>query len=125
MTLKTGQHRGAKMESESVGDKCPLSVIQLAYKKIHARTPHETGDEFIRGALVDIDRRIELLQFTCMHDRYPMGQRHSLSLVMGHVKRCGSQFILQMLEFTPRVNAKIRIQIGKGLVHQKDSGLRL
>src|SRR5260370_10864625 len=59
-----GENLTSEVQSQPVAGKFSRGVIDSAVEKVHTGASHETGDKFIGRALVDVERRIELLQLS-------------------------------------------------------------
>ena len=50
--------------------------------------------------------------------------RHRFDLIVRHVDEGCAQSLVQLGEFVTHVDAQLRIEIGKGLVHEEEAGWR-
>jgi hypothetical protein len=64
-------------------------------KKIHARTADKLSDKTVSRTIIDVERRLELLQLTFIHHRNAMPQRHRFCLIVSYVDGSGPQLMLQ------------------------------
>ncbi len=85
--------------------------------------PHEIRHEQIGGPLVDVARRPDLLDGAAVEDGDPVGQRHRLGLVVGHVDEGDAGAALQALQLGAHALAELGVEIGERLVEQQDGGL--
>src|SRR5690349_23524306 len=69
-------------------------VLNLAGYQIHRRRPDESGDEQRARIVVDVLWRPELFDDAVVHHGDPMGERHRLDLVMGHIDGRDLQLML-------------------------------
>ena len=76
----------------------------------------------LAGIIVDLRRRVELLQHALLEDGHAMGQRHGLDLVMRDIDRRGAERRLHVLQLGAHVAAQLGIEVGERLVHEEDRG---
>src|SRR4051794_36252585 len=91
--------------------------------QIHWRGSDELRDERVRGRLVDLARRADLLDFPFAHDGDAMAHRHRFDLVVGYVDRGRAERGLEFRDFGAGLDAEFRVEIGERLVEEKDGGL--
>ena len=72
--------------------------------------------------MVDVRRRVVLLDAPVAHHGDTVRECHRFGLVVRDVKRYYAQFVLQMLQLGAHFDAQPRVQIGQRLVHQKRFG---
>ena len=89
----------------------------------HSRRTDERRDEGVTGVLVQCFRRGDLLNNALFEDTHAITHGHCLSLVVGDIDRGGVELALQLKDLRTRGYAELRIQIGEGLIHEKDFGL--
>ena len=73
--------------------------------------------------IVEVLRRIDLLQNAVLHDRDAAGHGHGLHLVVGHVDERGGQALVQTGQLGTGLDAQLGIQVRKRLVEEEDGGL--
>ena len=92
--------------------------IDRAVQKIHAGTTDKRGYETVRRTIVNLERRVELLQLTLIHHRDAMSQRHRFGLVVRDIDRCRGQLLLQMFQFAAHLQRNLA-RDSTALVHEK------
>ena len=58
---------------------------------------------------------------TGAHDDDPVGERHGLGLIVGHVKHGFADTLLQKRDLLTHAGAQFRVKIGKRLIEQENS----
>src|SRR5262249_20783941 len=83
---------------QSVGGyECSSITISATVKKIHSRTANKLRNKSVYRLIVDLQRRVELLQSALVHHSHSMPQRHGLRLIVRNIN-CGCvQGVLEML----------------------------
>ena len=69
--------------------------------------------------VVEVLRRVDLLQFAVAHDGDALAERHRLHLVMGDVHGRDAETLVQLRELGAHRHAQLRVEIGERLVHQE------
>ena len=64
-------------------------------KKVHRGAADEAGDELVRRAVVNLERRTDLLHQAAVHDDDAITHGHRLHLVMGDVHHGGIQLLVE------------------------------
>ena len=67
-------------------------------KEVHRRRADEAGDEQVGRAVVELERRADLLDDAVVHDDDPVGHGHGFDLVVGDVDGGGLQPLVQLLD---------------------------
>src|SRR5207244_2418312 len=67
-------------------------------REAHRRRADEAGHEAVRGPLVDLLGRADLLEPALVHHRDPVAHRHRLDLVVGDVDGRGADLLLEPLD---------------------------
>ena len=83
------------------------------------RRTDEAGDEQVRRALVEFQRRAVLLDTARIEHDDLVGHRHRLDLVMRDVDRGGPELLLQLGDFKPHLDAERGVEIRQRLVEQE------
>ena len=96
----------------------PLAIT--TGKEIHLGGPDESGDEEIRGVVIDLARRPDLLDMAAIHDDDPIRHRHGFRLVMGDVNRNGPDPFVDLDDLGTHLDAEFGVEVRKRLVHEKD-----
>ena len=92
---------------------------RLSGHKIHLGRTDEAGDEKIRRAFVQFERRAVLFDAAGVEHDDLVGHGHGLDLVMGDVDRGGPELLLQFCYFHAHLNAKCGVEVRQGLIEQK------
>ena len=79
--------RGARRRAEDPAARGEAPSFERAVQEVHRRRADEAGDEEVGRIVVDLARRVDLLDDALVHDRDAVGQRHRLDLVVGDVDR--------------------------------------
>jgi len=64
-----------KAQRQPITGEHSRSRIKPTIEKVHARTAHKLSDKTIGRAIIDVERRVELLQLTLIHHRDAMSRR--------------------------------------------------
>jgi hypothetical protein len=80
---------------------------------------HEGRDEQVRGRVVDLLRRAQLLHVAVVHHRDPGGQGHRLDLVVRDVDDRGPELLVQLLDLGPHVDAELGVEVRQRLVEEE------
>ena len=95
----------------------------MGLEKIHRRRADKTGHKLVDRVIVKYCRSRCLLNDALFHDDDSRSQRHGLGLVMGHIDDRGSQSLMEFRDLHPHLHPEFGIQVGKRLVHEKNSRL--
>ena len=90
---------------------------------VHRRTADEAADEEVDRAVVERLRVGDLLKLALAHDRDAVAHRHRLDLVVGDVDRRRLERALESGDLGAHLHPQLRVEVGKGLVHQEGGGL--
>ena len=74
------------------------------------------------GRVVDLLRRVALLQAPGAHHRHAVAHRHRLDLVVGDVERGDAEAALDPRDLGAHVDAQLRVEVRERLVHQERGG---
>ena len=77
------------------------------------------GDEEVGRPLIQRLRGADLLDHPQVHDGDPVGNRHGLLLVMGHIDGGDPHVVLDLLDDRPHLHPQLGVQVGQGFVHQQ------
>ena len=89
--------------------------------KIHGRRADEAGDEAVGRPVVDVVRRVELLDDAGMHDGDAVGERQRLDLVVGDVDhRRLAEPLMQALQLDAKLGAELGVEVRQRLVEEED-----
>lgn len=69
--------------------------------------------------MVQVEGRINLLEFSCIEHANPRSHRHGFDLIVGHVNEGCTKALMQLADERTRFDAQLGIQVGQRLVHQK------
>ena len=70
--------------------------------------------------MVDLLRRIELLDDAAVHHRDAVGERQRLDLVVGDVDHGRAELLVQLLELDAQLGAELGVEVGERLVEEED-----
>jgi len=73
--------------------------------------------------VIEIVGGSDLFDAAVVHHHHPVGQRHRLDLVVGHVDGGGADFLVHFLDFDPHLDPELGVEIGQRLVEQKNLGI--
>ena len=92
--------------------------LQRRRVDVHHRAADELRDEEVRGVMVDVGRRADLLQHALVHDGDAVGERHRLDLVVRDVD--GGLLVLEVqpLQLGAHLLAQLGVERADRLVHQ-------
>src|SRR6266852_4683622 len=96
-----------------------LCALNHSFDEVHRRTADESGNEFVRGTVVELHGRSDLLKHAFLQHRDAVAQRERLRLVVRDVDHRRAKFAMQPRQLDPRLDAELRVQIGEGLVEQE------
>ena len=99
---------------------CSTPPATVTGRKFIAGAAEEAGDEAGRRAVVELERRADLLDPAGVEDDDPVGHRHRLDLVVGDVDRGGLQALVQGLDLGAHVDPQLGVEVGERLVEQED-----
>ena len=93
-----------------------------AGEEVHARRADEAGDEEVGGAVVEVERRADLLDGAAVHGDDAVGQRHRLDLVVGDVDRGGAEAGVELADLGAHLLAEAGVEVGERLVEEEGLG---
>jgi hypothetical protein len=91
--------------------------------QVHRRRPDERRDEDVRRTVVEVLRRVDLLQVAVLDDRHPVAHRHRLDLVVGDVEGGDAELALQVGDLGTHLHAQLGVEVRQRLVHEERGGL--
>ena len=94
-------------------------ALQPARQEVHRRRPDEARHEQVLRVLVQVGRRVDLLDEPRAHDRHPVTEGHRLGLIVRHVDHRGPQALLDPRHLRAHLHAQLRVQVRQRLVHQE------
>ena len=113
-----GEPLRAEREHESIRGPRDRALVQ-----VHRRRADERGDEQVRGPLVKLLRRRQLLERAVAEEGDPVAHRHRLRLVVGDVEGRDSETPLDAKDLAPHLHAQVRVEVRERLVHEEHGGL--
>ena len=90
---------------------------------VHRRGADEACGERRRGAVVESLGRAVLLDPSVAQKDHLVGHRHRLGLVVRHVHHGDAELALQRTDLAPHLEAQLRVEVRKRLVHQAQRSL--
>ena len=97
-----------------------LTMFDCARQEVHRRRSDEARDERVRRAIVELERRADLLDDAIAQDHDLVGHRHRFDLVMRDVDRSGAQSLVKLLDLGAHLHAQLGVEIGQRLIEQED-----
>ena len=95
------------------------AVLDRRLDEVHRGRSDEGGDEDVLRAVVEILRRVDLLEKAVAHDGDPLAERHRLDLVVRHVHRRHVEPLVQPGQLGPHPDPQLGVEVGERLVHQE------
>jgi hypothetical protein len=89
-------------------------------QEIHGGRSDKARHKLIGRSVVQLKGGADLLDHAVAHDHDFVGHGHGLDLIVGHVDRGGANPLVQLLDLGAHLHTQFRIQVGQGLVKQKD-----
>ena len=113
----TGPPPGRQRDAEA----CELdrAVGDVRLDEVHRGRADEGGDEEVDRMLVEVLRRIHLLDAPVAHHRHALAERHRLDLVVRHVDGRHSEPLVQPRELGAHAHAELGVEVRERLVHQE------
>ncbi len=91
----------------------------LGLEQVHRRRTDERGNEHVDRVVVEVLRRVDLLEVAVLEHRHSVAHRHCLDLVVGDVHRGDREFALQGGDLGTHLHAQLRVEVRQRLVHQE------
>ncbi len=85
---------------------------------------NETGDKRRQWIVIQVVRRIPLLQPTLIEHPHLITDRKGLILVVGHQNRTGAAGLEDVAHFMAQASTQFAVEVGEGLVQQQQLRLR-
>src|SRR5215469_6090738 len=92
----------------------------VALDHVHRWGTDKASYKQVVGTIIEIKRRADLLYVAVMHYDNLVRHGHRFNLVVRDVDRCGFQSLVQFFDFCAHLHAQFGVEIGQGLVEQKD-----
>ena len=93
--------------------------FQVPPQQVHGRRADEGRHEEVGRAVVELLRRVDLLQLPVAHDRDAVAHRHRLGLVVRDVQRRGAELLVQPRDVRAHLHPQLGVQVRQRLVHQE------
>ena len=93
-----------------------MDARAAAERADRAQEPHH---EVVRGIVVDLARRADLLDLAVVHHRDPVGDLHRLLLIVGHEHGGHTLLVVQAPQPLPQLCADGRVEGAERLVEQQ------
>ena len=110
--MVTGPHRGRTARR-----------LEPCRGKIHRRRADEARDEAGRWPLVELQRRPLLFDLAVAQQHNPVGERHRLHLVVGHVDHGPLHVLMQPLDLGAHLVAQLGVEVAERLVEEIELGV--
>src|SRR5947208_7159150 len=91
--------------------------------QVHRRGAEKSGDEGIRGVVVDFGRGTELVDNALVEYQDAVAHRHGFHLIVRDVDRGSADAAVKALELLARGGAQFGVKVGERLVEQEDGRL--
>ena len=88
-------------------------------QEVHRRRADEPRDKAVRRVLVQLHRRADLFDPAVVEHHDPVGQRHRLDLVMGHIDHRRAEPLVQPRDLQPHLHAQRGVEVRQRLVEQE------
>ena len=105
--------------SPNVTAAAPFVRVKVALHHVHRRRTDESGDEQVRGMVIEVLRNVDLLQDPLADHGDPVAHRHRLDLVVRDVQRRDLELVLDAGDLRPHLDAELRVEVRQRLVHQE------
>ena len=96
-----------------------VRLAQSAAEEIHRGIAEKAGDEQIHGPLVDVHRRVDLLNDAAIQHDDALPERHRLDLIVRDVDHRRAERAMQPRDLGARRGSQLRIEIRQRLVEQE------
>jgi len=113
----------AELERAFVDEDLSALFHHFDGEEIHGGRADETGDEFVDGVVVHVERRADLLDFAVLHDNDFVAHGHGLDLVVGDVDHGGLEAIVQLDELGAHLDAELGVEVGERFVEEEYFGI--
>ena len=117
---------GGEWPAAAAGDAHPRRLAAPAdgaLQQVHRRRADEGGDEGVRRAVVEVERRADLLDVAVAHDHDAIGHRHRLDLVVGDIDGRGPEPLVQGADLGPHRHPELGVEVRQRLVEQEHLGV--
>ncbi|MNQ09483.1 hypothetical protein D3C85_223000 [compost metagenome] len=128
--LSIGQQRRAPGRGQvpglPVGQREPgaaVCAMHLPLREVHGGRADEARHEAVDRAVVELERRTDLLHPARAHHDDAVGHGHGFHLVVRDVDHGVAQALVQGLDLGAHLHAQLRIQVGQRLVEEEQRGL--
>ncbi len=98
-------------------------ILQPAGNEIHRGRADEACDKAGRRIVIEIVGRSDLFDAAMVHDHDPVGKRHRLNLIVGHINGRGADLLVHFFDLDPHLDPKLGVQVGQRFVKQKNLGV--
>ena len=105
-------------------DRAVLRLRALGLDEVDGGIADKVGHKEVRRVMVDLQRRLILLENAVIDEADLRGEGHGLHLVVRNVDEGGAGLNVQALEFVAHFKAELRVQVRERLVHEQNRGLR-
>jgi len=83
------------------------------------RRTHEAGYKLIARLLIQILRRVNLLNKAILHNHDSIAHGHSFGLVVSYIDKGGTQSLMQLGDLSSHLGTQLSIQVGKRFVQKE------
>ena len=96
-----------------------FAAAHFAVEEIHGRAADKRANEAVGRLLVDLHRRVDLLNHAPIHQHDPLAQSHRSNLIVRDINDSRFEALVQPDDLRPHLNAELGVKIRERLVEQK------
>ena len=109
-----------QLEGAAVDEHLAVLLHQRDVEEVHRRAADEAGGEDVARMVVELLRRVDLLQQAVLQHGDAARHGHGLHLVVGDVDEGGAQALVQLADVGAGLHAQFRVQVRQRFVEQED-----
>ena len=94
-------------------------LLKLSVDEVHLRRADEACDEQVARIVVQVLRRVDLLDKTVLHDDDSRSHRHSLDLVVGNVNERRAESLVDLGKLGSHRRTELRVEVRQRLVKKE------
>jgi ABC-type sugar transport system ATPase subunit len=99
------------LDAEIIRREAPCPAPDRHREHVHLRRADEAGDELVDRIVVERLRRRHLLDMAVLHHHDPVGHRHRLDLIMGHINEGRIEAFVQFGDFGPHCATQLGVKV--------------
>ncbi len=120
VALVGGGLQGVPVDRDDAVAELHAAVGDRDLDQVHGGGADEAGDEQVRGLVVHVPRRVDLLEDAVLEHGHAVAHRHGLDLVVGDVDGGDAEAALEGRDLRTGGDAELGVQVGQRLVHEED-----